>query len=159
MRIIKKIVVHHSAGGKYETISAVNLLHKKKNWGTIARPAFVRKSELGWHIQYHYYIDRQGVVTQTRNDSEIGWHSGNSKMNKESIGICLSGNFNLEMPNEAQEKSLAELLYKITQDYKLLPEDIIPHKGVIKTECYGQKLNMTWAQDILIKHEVFFYAV
>lgn len=149
MRVINKIIVHHSAGSASETFEMVNQLHKAKNWGTKTKPIYAKKSSLGYYAQYHYFIDLQGKVHQARNEEETGWHSGNSKMNNESIAVCLSGNFNINLPKDNQVDVLKKLLSDLLKKYNLKPEDIIPHKGVIKTECYGNKLSMTWASDLI----------
>lgn len=154
MRTIKKIVVHHSAGGPGETFEVVNQYHKKENWGSASKPIWAKKSSLGYYAQYHYFIDLKGVVHQARTEEEIGWHSGNSKMNSESIAICVSGNFSLNLPKQNQIDVLKKLLLDLLKKYNLTPDDVIPHKGVIKTECYGKKLGMTWAAD-LIKQDFF----
>lgn len=149
MRTIKKIVVHHSAGGAAETIESVNEEHRKKDWDSGPGIAKAAKSSLGWYIQYHYFIDWNGVITPTRAHAEVGWHAGNYKINQESIAICVQGNFNNYLPNAKQANSLAKLMEELTTKYKIKPVDVIPHRLATSTTCYGTKLSNFWAKQFM----------
>lgn len=149
MRTINKLAIHHSAGGAAETIQSVDALHKNKNWGSLAAPAYAKKSSLGWYIQYHYFIDFNGKITKTREEWEIGWHSGNYATNQKSIGVCVQGNFDNSMPNAAQAASLAILILDITGRHKLKSQDIEPHRKFTNTSCYGKKLSNSWANQFM----------
>lgn len=149
MRTINTIVVHHSAGSASETIESVNEEHRKKDWDSGAGIAYAKPSSLGYYIQYHYFIDWSGKITQTRTDAEIGWHAGNYAINQESLGICVQGNFNVSVPNEAQTKSLAELMSRKTQEYQIKATNIFPHRLATSTSCYGSRLSNFWANQFM----------
>jgi len=141
MRSIKYIVIHHSAGGKAETVKTVDTFHRTKNWGTAKEPIYAQKSALGWYVQYHYFIDRKGNFTQCKTSEEIGWHAGVWEVNKTSIGICVSGNFNIEKPTETQLKTLKTILQYLMKKYSIKIENVKFHRDFKKTDCPGK--NMT----------------
>jgi N-acetyl-anhydromuramyl-L-alanine amidase AmpD len=150
MNKANKIIVHHSGGSDANplqdssnfTVQACNELHKK----------FGMKSSLGWWAGYHFYIDKNGIVTQTRAYTDEGAHT--KGQNNQSVGICLAGNFDATLPTPAQVKTLTSLLIKITSDLKISPNEIYPHRKFANKTCYGNKLSDTWARD-LIKQGLF----
>ena len=71
--MIKNIIVHHAGGtdsnplqdSSNYTVAMCNNDHKAR---------FNMLSSLGSYVGYHYFIDKAGVVTQTRADTEEGAH-------------------------------------------------------------------------------------
>lgn len=77
MREIKRIIVHHTAGGIHETMDSIRDLHVNGR---------------GWSdIGYHYVIDRGGNLRLARPVWRIGAHCRG--YNATSIGIAVMGNF------------------------------------------------------------------
>ena len=78
-------------------------------------------SGLSFYIGYHFFIDWQGVITQGRLETDIGWHT--ASINDKSIGICLAGNFSMfgislsthSFPSKAQEIALKGLLLELME--------------------------------------------
>jgi len=107
-RTINKAIIHHSVSSRDQTlaksIKSFNANHKKR--------LHPNKNSLGLHISYHYVIAWDGSYQQTRWINEVGYHASNLKINKESIGICFTGNFDNEKPTEAQYKSAIKILSK-----------------------------------------------
>ncbi len=100
------IVVHHSAGvmdfkGENE--------HHRKRWNF--------KSERGYYLGYHYFIERDGTVHKAREHWEMGAHVANQ--NKGKIGICLQGQGHLyDFTPEQYEKlclyvSILKWMYQV----------------------------------------------
>lgn len=90
---INKIVVHHSA-----TTS-----------GTAESYARYHVDTRGWPgIGYHFVIDQDGTINQTNWLETVSYHTGNENTN--SIGICLTGNFDIQQPFPAQMASLNALI-------------------------------------------------
>jgi N-acetylmuramoyl-L-alanine amidase len=90
---IKKIIVHHSAttSGSAEAYAR----HHVQN--------------LGWPgIGYHFVIEKNGQVKQTNDLDTVSYHT--SGQNTGSVGIVMTGNFDIQKPTEAQERSLAQLI-------------------------------------------------
>jgi hypothetical protein len=109
-----------------------------EKWHKLRWPEFI--SSLGWHIGYHYVIDGEGVVTQTRRDNELGAHC---IPNEGKLGIALTGNFEVEKPSEGQLNALQLILDKLQCDYLLDETVIYAHCEKSQTLCPGKNL-MEW---------------
>lgn len=154
MRNITHLVVHHTAStGPQTTVQAVNRFHRDKNWNDNpkGKPIKARESTLGWFVQYHYFIEWNGRVTQTRADWEEGWHANDA--NPFSIGICLAGWFDPghdAVTTAPQRDALRILLLELSKKYKIPPQNIVPHRKFNPHKsCYGSVLPDTWAADLI----------
>lgn len=157
MRKITHILVHHTASpGPVTTVQSVNRFHRDKDWSTHpgkSAPIRAKESTLGWYVQYHYFIEWDGKVTQTRQDWEDGWHGNDA--NPFSIGICLAGWFDKghdAAPTQQQQESLRTLLIQLMGKYSIDPSHIVPHRVYNPHKsCYGALLGDTWAADLTKK--------
>lgn len=137
-----KIIVHHTGGTESNpladtsshTFKVIDDYHRSLGWGKIG---------------YHYFIEKDGKVTQGRQDTEVGAHT--IGQNDTSLGICLAGNFDSTMPPKAQIASLRGLLLEKTQQYGVT--QILPHRAFSSKTCYGRKLSDTWASELIKKEE------
>lgn len=142
----KFLIIHHTGG------SDANPLQDSSNF-TFAqcneqhRLAFNFRSSLGFYCGYHYYIDKEGVVTRARLDFDEGAHTIGK--NLESIGICLAGNFDLTLPTPKQIDSLRKLLAEKMSAWKIPLENVVPHRRFAVKTCFGKNLSDTWAQDLV----------
>lgn len=131
MRVINKIVLHHSATPRdlefKNSIISFNNSHQVR--------LHPKKNSLGYHIAYHYVIGSNGEVLQTRGHNEIGFHASNWLVNCASLGICLTGNFDIEKPSLKQMEALINLFAK------LKIKNIKGHRAYAKKTCPG--LNFT----------------
>src|SRR3990167_5836333 len=157
---VKYIIIHHEAppvvvqGDRFDI---VDKYHKS----------------LGWQkIGYHYFIEKSGKIKQGRLETETGAHTIGK--NDESLGICLAGNFDLEMPTTNQIKSLISLINQKMMQYGIPIEKIVPHRfyatyslakqGVNAPNtskwatwdntqpyksCYGKLLDDNWLKNLL----------
>jgi N-acetyl-anhydromuramyl-L-alanine amidase AmpD len=90
----------------------------------------------GKGIAYHYYIERDGQVYQTRDENEIGMHA--LHYNAHSIGICYEGGLDekgvaADTRTPEQRASLIALLRSLKTDYP--DAEIVGHRelpGVAK---------------------------
>ena len=69
---------------------------------------------------YHYYITRDGTVTQTRHEQLIGAHA--TGYNSHSLGVCYEGGLNKEGQPEdtrtpSQKRALLSLLKKLKREH------------------------------------------
>lgn len=134
-----RIIWHHSADTDVNSqFEKINQFHKSRNFP---------KSKLGFYGGYHYLIESSGEVRRYRLDSEIGAHAYG--FNHNSIGICLAGNFDIQIPTIMQQRSFSYLLKALIYFYDIEKKDILPHRQIRKTACPGGKLYDTWAQEIL----------
>mgnify|MGYP001573671679 CR=1 FL=1 len=139
-----RIIWHHSADAS--TVSQtvkINEYHKSLNFP---------RSTLGYYGGYHYLIEKDGSVFQYRQNYEIGAHDKDENVN--SIGICLAGNFNIELPTKAQEIAIADLIEKIKTRYNIFFGRIEPHRWGDSTDCPGRKLDDHWAEMVFLKYKI-----
>lgn len=142
------IIIHHTSGTdadpsldtSHHTFEIVDSYHKKL-WGF--------RSSLGHYIGYHYFIEKDGKVTQGRSDSDEGAHT--IGQNNRSIGICLAGNFDYYDPTPEQIESLKNLLTAKCLTYRIDPERIFPHRKFAHKSCFGSRLPDDWCQKLLEK--------
>jgi N-acetyl-anhydromuramyl-L-alanine amidase AmpD len=141
-----KIIVHHTGG-----TDAVPLADSSNaraididNWHKVRWPGFtsryfVNENSESYHVGYHFVIEKSGKVVQCRGLDEEGAHC--IGQNTSSIGVCLSGNFDLTKPTKAQEKSFRKVYNTIAAVYpNITPNDIYPHRKYATKTCYGNNL-------------------
>jgi len=132
------ILVHHTGGTdknpledtSHHNTKVIETWHLQKGWNGIG---------------YHYVIEKDGTIVRGRPEHVEGAHE--PKMNKKSIGICLSGNFDATLPTPLQIENLCTLLKDITSRYSI--KEIVPHRKYAKKTCFGNKLSDTWASDLI----------
>ena len=121
-----RIVIHHT-GSQTDTDASAAQIHNYHVNGN------------GWAgIGYHFVIRKDGTIERGRPEWSVGSHA--YKNNSDSIGIHLSGNFNLANPTDKQIESTAMLIANLTDKYNI-PCDrkhIIGHD-----ECYSGKTDGT----------------
>lgn len=109
------IVIHHELGN--QGFWGVNEYH---------RQIFNFRSSLGYYCAYQYFINKDGQLFQARLDDEEGCHT--IGRNKDSIGICLAGNFDLERPTPAQLITLKDLILRKMTEWAIRPNEIYGHR-------------------------------
>lgn len=105
------------------------------------------KSTLGFYGGYNFQIEPDGTIGQYR---KVGEETiGATGYNFDSIHICLSGNFDIELPTTEQKQALKKLLEKYIKEFNIPPQNIFPHRKVANKSCYGLKLSDSWARDLI----------
>jgi len=129
MNIPSAIVVHHTAVSRSkndEQFDAVDRYHKSKGWGMVG---------------YQYMIEASGEIKQGREDNQSGAQTSQKLMNYRSIGICLTGHFDLEDPTVEQCKSLHSLIERLMRLYDIPASRIFPHRHFATYKsCWGSRL-------------------
>ena len=131
------VVITHMTGGTDAqplADSSNATVHDVNSWHRARWPTFV--SRRGFHVGYHYYISKDGALTQTRDHDEEGAHV--IGMNKASIGVCFAGNFDLTRPNPAQMKTWYWLYNELRKEYPNIPT--YPHRKYARKSCHGKLL-------------------
>ena len=124
-RSTNRVIVHHSASSDVAA-KTIHSWHLNQGWSGIG---------------YHFVIRRNGNIERGRELSAIGSHSG-PKGNGDSVGVCLTGNFEIDKPTAAQINSLVWLILKYLEPrYGNLK--VIGHRDVMATACPGK--NFPWA--------------
>jgi N-acetyl-anhydromuramyl-L-alanine amidase AmpD len=121
------VVIHHTGTLEDADVSAdeIDCTHKGLGWTGIG---------------YHYVIRKDGTIERGRPHSAIGAHAYGR--NSDTIGIALSGNFELTEPTPQQIESTALLTAHLTYRYEI-PLDathILGHRDINATACPGRNL-------------------
>lgn len=144
MPIFKKsfIIFHHSLTPRDRTtFSAVNNYHQEK---------FNFLSEIGFYIGYHYFIDAAGKIYQGRKDEEAGAHCKEADKNFDSIGICMAGNFDIELPSPAQLGSLKKLTAELMGKHGIPLNKLKFHRDYAKYKtCPGKNIKKDFRVKLL----------
>lgn len=147
----KYIIVHHTGGTdadpladtSSQTFEAVDAWHRVDPYVWLGYP-----SSLGYAIGYHYFIDKNGKVSQGRLDTDKGTHTKGH--NTKSIDICLAGNFDVTNPTWEQQAALRDLIQRKSTEYGISSERIVPHRRFASKTCYGRRLGDYWAANLLM---------
>lgn len=136
------IVVHHSITPRDQDPNraeqGINNTHKER---------FNFKSSLGLYVGYQYIIYGNGELRQYRKDTEPGAHTKEQSMNFKSIGICLTGDYDTELPSEAQVITLTKFLKDKSKQFNI--KSIRPHRFYAGYKsCYGNRLKDDWASSL-----------
>lgn len=152
INMIDAIVIHHTASPRDKTtVAAVNEFHKTKDWDSGNGVARASRSSLGWFVQYHYFIEASGKVTQCAKDEELRWHAG-PQANGRSVSICLAGWFDDghdDMPTEKQKESLKKVLNEVAGRHNIKPENVFGHRHFMKKTCPGMHITDEWIRSLL----------
>ena len=122
------IVIHH-AGMRLDkdmTVQDIHDFHKYHNkWSGIG---------------YHFVIHKNGIIEHGRPLETLGAHT--FKNNQFTVGICLTGNYNIGNPPQEQLYSAVQLVGAICDKYHFEPTDttIFGHRDFGKTSCPGDSL-------------------
>ncbi|XP_053390881.1 peptidoglycan recognition protein 1-like [Mercenaria mercenaria] len=131
---VEYAVIHHTASQSCSTIDDC------KEYIKNTQADHIESSTIGSDIAYNFLVDENGNVYEGRGWNKVGYHAGVWKINKNSIGIAVIGNFMTEEPStEAQDavQSLLEMAVdegKLKSNYKLRG-----HRDVKSTACPGDK--------------------
>jgi len=133
----KHIVVHHSADSN-NSIRGMEHYHRR-----------VRRMENG--LAYHFVIGKGGHTTNGRiyvcerwKRQIRGGHLASSSLNENSIGICLIGNFEKEVPTTKQKASLKALITQLRQRTGVPYSQVRTHRHINPkpTVCPGRRFNL-----------------
>ncbi len=104
------------------------LHHSLTKDGVVADWSAIRRYHMevnGWReIGYHFGVELLGegyLVQLGRSLSEVGAHCKEAHMNKQAIGVCVVGNFDLAPPPHTQITVLKELVLNLLQFLVPLP--------------------------------------
>lgn len=129
-------MIHHSLTKDSGTVSwgAIRKYHTDPNGP-------YRMKDIG----YHYGIELIGEhyeVLQGRTLAEIGAHCYQVGMNSRAIGICLVGNFDVEVPSEGLLYQTARLVKMLIETFKIPIENVVAHRDYAAKSCPGKLFDM-----------------
>lgn len=135
MKTPQYIFIHHTAVSytkNPDQAEATDNYHKSQ-WNMI--------SSLGFYGGYNYEISAAGKVTQFRADGEITAAQYQESMNDgRAISIALDGNFDIELPTDAQMTAIRELILAKMEQFDIPKENIKKHRDVAPKSCPGNKI-------------------
>ena len=120
-RPFSNIILHHSV--ENNGWESVNRGHKERGFP---------KSDLGFYVGYHYYIDREGRIFRFRREEEQGAHTVGKN---DDLGICLMGMGHIKDFTDEQYDSLKRLIKWKFDEYGLTWDDVFGHKDFSNTVC------------------------
>ncbi len=125
---VQKLVIHHSASNRATTKKAdIARWHKERGF-----------SQIG----YHKIIEGNGAIVNGRSENIQGAHAKGA--NQGSLGVCVVGNFENEIPTQAQINGLISVLTTWCNAHSLNSKNIYGHfnvpGGSTTTSCPGKNL-------------------
>ena len=117
---IKFVIIHYT--GMQSEIESINRLKNPK-----------------YMVSCHYFISRNGQITQLVKDNKVAWHAGKSKwqnfinLNKCSIGIELANKghqYGYQSFSNNQLKSLIKLCKNLKKKYSIKKETFLGHSDI-----------------------------
>lgn len=141
---------------KLEKVKFIIIHHTQRNndW-----PAFVRFRHLyirGWEeIGYHWLIGNSrpftidGKIYAGRPEIFQGAHAFG--YNRNSLGVCLIGNFNKTIPSQNQFCSLYKLLRQKMVQYNISSANVFGHSELpnVNKTCPGNNIDMSIVRGML----------
>lgn len=147
----KKIIVHHFASLSKYTAQDCDSWHKVR-WPGFTSKVFKNDNGEFYHVGYHFVIESSGKVVQCRELTEEGAHC--IGQNTSSIGIALAGNFDIDLPTKAQEKSFRKLVKELLPKLPgVTAYNIYPHRKYANKSCYGSRLSDTYFTQLMAPQE------
>ncbi|MFT4412254.1 peptidoglycan recognition family protein [Fredinandcohnia humi] len=129
LKCVKNLVIHHTEEMNWDIYKTHDYHLYDKNWSGIG---------------YNYFIDgsikQDGYIFEGR-----GLYKGAHTLghNETSIGICLSGNFDIHQPTKKQMLALTWLCKKLMGEFGLLVKDIVGHRELgAKKSCPGKNFDL-----------------
>jgi len=123
-----KLYLHHDAYNKVgKHLPSVDAQHKREEYP---------KSDFKHYCFYQHFIERDGTHIQTRPnfDGDVVY----KEVHRDSISICLAGNFDLQLITREQILSLVKLFSKLITDYKIGILGVMRHSDYQQTNCPGR---------------------
>lgn len=118
------VVIHHAGMRENEDLDVPTIhdMHVGNGWAGIG---------------YHFVVHKDGFIERGRPIEYVGAHAYQN--NGYTVGICMTGNFNLGVPTKAQALAVEQLTAAICKKYKIKPtaKTILGHRDLNDTSCPG----------------------
>jgi len=142
MKIIQKNFHFIEPFEPLETVEHIIVHHTSRLHMTAEECHEFHQKERGWSgIGYNYFIEKNGDIIEGR-----GQHVGADAYghNRTSIGICMTGDFDIESPSNEQWTSFLWLSSYMMKLYHLQTEQVLGHRELegVQKSCPGSLINM-----------------
>jgi len=131
-RPLRRIIMHHSYSPAAKDWKGVQTLQAMEKYQQ--RPDTLNAKQ----IAYHIIIDPDGGIWLGRPLQDVGAHTRNH--NKDSIGICMIGNFMVDSATEPQYQSALHVVHQLRCKFGKL--EVGGHKDYVATACPGVNFNI-----------------
>lgn len=129
-----RIIWHHTGdSSRLPQFDKIDRYHKSRGFPI---------SSKGSYVGYHTLIEPDGSIRHARKWNEIGAHDQGE--NLDSLGLGLSGNFNLQLPGKAQTIAAAQELGRMLTYLNVSITRIEPHRRDDTNDCPGKLLADNW---------------
>lgn len=129
---IKRIIIHHTATPPNVSVER------------IADFQVTRRDLPG--IAYHFCVTAEGKVYQTQYLETVSAHAGDNS--RDSVGVCLIGNFTSAPPPQAQQDATAALLAQLGSHLGLTADQVFGYSEIVTTGSPGATWP-TWKKTLL----------
>ncbi len=123
---IGRVIIHHTATPPAVTVQRIAEFQ-------------VKNKDLPG-ITYHFCITADGAAYQTQPLDVTAAHAGQDS--RDSVGVCLVGNFMEQTPPQAQLAATASVLAQLLKVLNLATEQVVGYSEIINTQSPGA----TWPQ-------------
>lgn len=118
------VVIHHAGMRANEDLDVPTIhdLHVGNGWAGIG---------------YHFVVHKDGFIERGRPIYYVGAHA--YQHNTYTVGICMTGNFDLGLPTSEQVLATEQLVAAICKKYRFKPtnKSIVGHRDLNDTSCPG----------------------
>ncbi len=120
------VVVHHSAGPRYQTLEQIRAYHKRKGWKDVG---------------YHFLFIRDRATDKLhlkagRSTQYQGCH-GDAHYNATCLGICVVGNYSIDHLTAEDYQDVLRGIAHVMDNYNIGRNKCYAHKDVKATACPG----------------------
>lgn len=135
-----KIITHTAQSAKSHTAQDVHEWHKAR-WNKYnPSPYFQANNGEPFYAGYHFIIEWDGTIVQTRLITEEGVHCYGQ--NFSSIGVCFMGDGDKHYPSKEQKRAWLKLFERINKEYpQITTNRIYPHRKYANKSCHGALLD------------------
>jgi len=131
----RAIVIHHMASG-VGSAAAIHRMHRQNGWDGLGYHFVIGNGSLSpdGAVEVGYRWRKQGTGAHCRaaRAGDDNW------WNRNSIGICLIGDFTSTQPSARQMEQLVRLVRILMDEYDIPISEIRPHGDVKVTACPGR---------------------
>jgi len=138
-----KIIIHHSLTKDGSTVSWQAI--RKYHMGEIPGCSFTFH-DIGYHFGIELINDRYEILCGLM-IGQAGAHTRGQ--NFDSIGVCLIGNFDIEMPDPVQISMASRLISSLCGHFNIPHVRVYGHRDFANKSCPGKNFDLRYFRSLL----------